>query len=303
MTEYEFLLQDRIAKIKSINEQYKLEDNAYIAFSGGKDSTVLHYLIDEALPKNKIPRVFMNTGIEYKAILKFVRELAEKDSRIVIWTVGKDIRKTLEAIGYPFKSKEHAQHLMEWKRGNRNESLKKYFRFSPTNYRPCPKKLMYQIEPEFTLPISNKCCYEFKKKPFKQYEKESGRKIAITGMLREEGGTRKNIGCIVTDKKTDSIKRFHPLAPLTESFNKWYIEAKSIKLCLYISRKRAAFTACAFKVIRRIIEFAQLDTLERLLPTEKKQCEYLWKPVYDEYRRIGYRLRKEEPSLFGGSYV
>lgn len=65
MTENEFLLQDRISKIKSINEQYDLENNAYLSFSGGKDSTVLHYLLDEALPENKIPRLFLNTGIEY----------------------------------------------------------------------------------------------------------------------------------------------------------------------------------------------------------------------------------------------
>lgn len=36
MTENDFLLADRIAKIKSINEQYNLLDNAYISFSGGK---------------------------------------------------------------------------------------------------------------------------------------------------------------------------------------------------------------------------------------------------------------------------
>ncbi len=32
----EFLLSDRIAKIRAINEQYNLLDNAYISFSGGK---------------------------------------------------------------------------------------------------------------------------------------------------------------------------------------------------------------------------------------------------------------------------
>jgi len=44
-----------------------------------------------------------------------------------------------------------------------------------------------------------------------------------------------------------------------------------------------------------------LDTLEQVAPTERKRAEWLWKPVYDEYRRIGYRLRKEnkeEQSLF-----
>jgi hypothetical protein len=33
--------------------------------------------------------------------------------------------------------------------------------------------------------------------------------------------------------------------------------------------------------------------MQKLLPNEYKQCETIWKPVYDEYRRIGYRLRKK----------
>ena len=78
MTENEFLLADRIAKIKSINKLYDLENNAYISFSGGKDSTVLHYLIDEALPNNKIPRVYLNTGIEYKSVVSFVERERER---------------------------------------------------------------------------------------------------------------------------------------------------------------------------------------------------------------------------------
>jgi len=35
----------------------------------------------------------------------------------------------------------------------------------------------------------------------------------------------------------------------------------------------------------------QLDVMDELLPNEKKQCEMIWKPIYDEYRRIHYRLR------------
>jgi len=61
----ELLLIDRIEAIKTANKKYDLEHNAYLSFSGGKDSTVLHYLLDMALPNNKIPRVFINTGIEY----------------------------------------------------------------------------------------------------------------------------------------------------------------------------------------------------------------------------------------------
>ena len=79
MTEFDFILSDRISKIQSMNKQYDLENNAYISFSGGKDSTVLHYLIDEALPNNKIPRVYINTGIEYKEIVAFVERERERE--------------------------------------------------------------------------------------------------------------------------------------------------------------------------------------------------------------------------------
>ena len=75
--EYEFILTDRIAKIQAINEQYDLENNSYIAFSGGKDSVVLSHLIDIALPNNKIPRVYANTGIEYNDVVKFVKRERE----------------------------------------------------------------------------------------------------------------------------------------------------------------------------------------------------------------------------------
>ena len=79
MTEEQFLLADRIQKIKSMNELYDLEHNAYISFSGGKDSTVLSHLIDEALPDNQIPRIFINTGIEYKLLVAFVERERERE--------------------------------------------------------------------------------------------------------------------------------------------------------------------------------------------------------------------------------
>ena len=120
MTDYEFILQDRIAKIQAINEQYDLEHNAYISFSGGKDSTILHYLIDMALPNNKIPRLFLNTGIEYKHIREYVKRMAEIDNRIVIYNSNINIKNMLTEYGYPFKSKQHA-HNWSIYNNNKNE--------------------------------------------------------------------------------------------------------------------------------------------------------------------------------------
>ena len=151
MTENEFLLSDRIAKIKSMNELYDLENNAYISYSGGKDSTVLSHLIDEALPNNKIPRVYINTGIEYKLLVTFVEREREKDNRIQIIAPQKNIREILEQYGYPFKSKEHSHKLCEWKKGNKPVSIKNYFRLQDSGYRTCPQILMYQMQDDFKL--------------------------------------------------------------------------------------------------------------------------------------------------------
>ena len=186
----------------------------YISFSGGKDSTVLSNLIDLAIPNNTIPRVYANTGIEYKMIFDFVSKKAENDNRIVILKPSKNIRQMLEEYGYPFKSKEHSLYVSEYQRmGERSACYDRYL--FPEDKRKkygCPKILRYQFTPEFNLKISKKCCDELKKKPLKKWMKENDKTFCITGMIREEGGSRINISCINLKQK-----KFHPLAPVTKA--------------------------------------------------------------------------------------
>ena len=101
--ENDFILQDRLQKIRQIINQYG-EDNFAISFSGGKDSTVLSALIDMAIPGNAIPRVFADTGIELKMIRDFVLEKQKTDSRVVVIKPAVSIKRSLEENGYPFKS-------------------------------------------------------------------------------------------------------------------------------------------------------------------------------------------------------
>lgn len=288
----EILLLDRIDKIQAINKQYNLLDNAYISFSGGKDSTVLHYLIDLALPNNKIPRVYINTGIEYKSIVNFVKELAKQDDRIIIVNSGVNIKQMLEDKGYPFKSKEHSLKIGEWQKGSRAKSIVKYK--EGINF-VCPKILQYQFEDSFKLKLSSECCNELKKKPIKKWQKDNCRTISITGMRRAEGGQRSNINCIVTAKEGTLLK-FHPLSVVNDSFEEWFINEYNIKLCeLYYEPYNFIRTGC--KGCPYAIELQrELDVMEKFLPNERKQCETIWKPVYDEYRRIGYRLKERRKS-------
>ena len=106
----EFLLEDRLEKIRSTINKYG-EDNFYISFSGGKDSTVLSALVDMALPGNKIPRVYADTGIELNMVRNFVFEMQKTDDRVVIIKPSVPIKQMLEKEGYPFKSKEHSERV------------------------------------------------------------------------------------------------------------------------------------------------------------------------------------------------
>lgn len=67
-------------------------------------------MIDEAIPNNNIPRVFINTGIEYNEIRKFVNKLAINDCRFVIFNSKVNIKQMLNEKGYPFKSKERNEN-------------------------------------------------------------------------------------------------------------------------------------------------------------------------------------------------
>lgn len=265
--DYEFILEDRLAKIRAINEQYDLEHNAYIAFSGGKDSCVVSHLIDLALPNNTIPRVYVNTGIEYVDMVKFVKNKAKNDSRIIIINNKLNIKKTLAEKGYPFKSKEHsskvatfcnnqdailemvselktktideinAEFETKWKnkRGidvalliiglayRKNE--KKIMPKNPIYL--TPKILKYQFTKEINkldFKISDKCCFKFKEEPMKNYSKTTNRFIAITGLMREEGGRRTSTLCTAFNKRTGKLKSFSPLAVITKEWENDFVE-------------------------------------------------------------------------------
>lgn len=327
MNENEFILYDRLEVIKQTIEKYG-EENFYLSFSGGKDSVVVHHLLDMALPNNQIPRVYMNTGIEYQKVYEFVKSI--KDERIQIIKPSKNIRQTLEEKGYPFKSKEHAQWLNIFQKNkdltreymkkiDEDKSLLENYDFihnlpkgvkwtikyvygmrererereTFTSTFRTPNSLKYQFYEDLPFKVSDKCCLEMKEKPLKEWEKQNNRHNAILGLMRDEGGRRVTTNCLTFKSKG---MNFSPLAKVTKEWEEWFIKEYNIKLCeLYYppyNFDRTGCVGCPFNVhIGR-----ELATLEKYLPTERKRAEIIWQPVYEEYRRIGYRLKKNEQS-------
>lgn len=290
MLENEFLLQDRLQKIRQIIRQYG-EENFYISFSGGKDSTVLSTLVDIAFPENKIPRVYANTGIELNMIRDFVLEMQKTDNRIVIIKPSMSIKQMLEKDGYPFKSKIHSHCVNLYQTDPSKKMWQGYTGKRPEHWHTttCPKKLMYQFTEENKLRISDICCVKMKEEPLIKWAKDNKKDIAITGIMKEEGGRRTQSTCLQFRGK--KLKKFQPLVPITKDWEDWFIDIYNVEICDIYKQpynfNRTGCKGCPFAINLQ----HELDALEKHFPNERKQCEIIWKPVYDEYRRIEYRLK------------
>lgn len=292
MNDNQLLLKDRIDKIREVINKYG-EENFYISFSGGKDSTVLSALVDMAIPDNKIPRVYANTGIEYKLILQFVKKLKEKEHpwELVILEPSVPIKPMLEKEGYPFKSKEHSACVNSYQQGNKNGRWITRYLNRGGRY-GCPQKLKYQFTEDFKLKVSDKCCDRLKKDVLHEYQKANEKKYGIVGIIKAEGGRRTGAKCLAFEGK--KLKNFQPLVPITKEWEEWFIDKYNVDISdIYkppYNFRRTGCKGCPFAPDIK----EELDTLEKFFPAERKQCEIIWKPVYEEYRRIDYRLKKKD---------
>lgn len=88
-----------------IREWYNhFDGDVYVSFSGGKDSTVLAYLVHELYPN--VPLVFSNTGLEYQEIQAFARKMGAIFVRPKMM-----FSEVISKYGYPIISKEVAEAI------------------------------------------------------------------------------------------------------------------------------------------------------------------------------------------------
>ena len=103
-------LEEKITKSKQlIFEWYhQFNGNVYVAFSGGKDSTVLLHLVRSMF--QNVPAVFSNTGLEYPEIVSFVKSV----DNVTIIRPKTSFKTVLETKGYPVVSKEQSLYIRQW---------------------------------------------------------------------------------------------------------------------------------------------------------------------------------------------
>lgn len=217
-----------------IRQWYEYWDGqVYVSFSGGKDSTVLKHIVDSMY--DDVPALFVNTGLEYPEIQKFA--MSQKN----VVTVRPKMRfdEVIKRYGYPTVSKEVARRVQYAKKAiqeGREEGHGDYQKLMGEALTPNGKKSPYNCEKwrfllEADFPISSECCSVMKKKPAKQYAKETGRK-PIIGTMASESRLRYQkwiqSGCNAFEGKSPSSQ---PLSFWTEQDILHYIKKFNVPYC------------------------------------------------------------------------
>lgn len=246
---------------------HKYNGEVYIAFSGGKDSTVMVHLADKwckLMGYNPIQLVFNNTTNEFSEILDFVRKYGDR----VTWLRPKmTFAQSLQKNGFPLVSKEQAQRISEAKNTNseklrdiRMNGVMRKAKTTGKEYKSgaISEKWKYLVFED--IEVTSKCCDILKKAPVKKFEKETGLR-PIIGTTIEESVLRKQQyiksgGC---NDFNGNRPKSRPLSIFTEQDIWNIIERDSIEICpvyydqeingeIVDGEKRTGCAYCAFGV-------------------------------------------------------
>lgn len=244
------------------------DGEVYVSFLGGKDSTVLKHIVDNTPGVYDVPALFVNTGLEYPEIQKFVREVKagkydcfNSDVQIVRPEIRFD--EVIKKYGYPAISKEVSEVIYSVR--NSKPGKTKTFREKRLNGELLDRegnksrfnceKWKFMLDAPFE--VANHCCAVMKKKPAQKYAKETGRK-QIVGTLASESRLRQQVwmkhGCNAFDAKKPSSQ---PLSFWTEQDILHYIKKYNVPYCPVYGDIRVKPTEDAAEGQINVIDFLE----------------------------------------------
>lgn len=157
----------------------------YVSFSGGKDSTVLLHLVRSIYPD--VEAVFVNTGLEYPEIQRFVKTF----DNVRILYPKKTFKQVISEKGYPVITKRvsrtvgDAQRGVKWAFDYVNLTGSCVVDDKVSRYNVAKYKDLLNVD----FRISNKCCDIMKKAPMHRFSKLTDKK-AMTAQMAAESEQR-----------------------------------------------------------------------------------------------------------------
>jgi len=210
----------RVTQTRIIEWLLRYDNQVYVGFSGGKDSTVLLDIVRRI--DSSIKAAFCNTGLEYPEIVDFVKTI----DNVKELKPKMSYPKVIETYGYPVIGKEQAAFIQEY-RDTKSEKLRD-IRWNGNKYGrgKISEKWKFLVDAPFK--ISDKCCDIMKKEPSKRFEKETGLH-PILGTTTDESAQRLSnwfmYGCNAFEKKRPTSQ---PLSFWTEQDILQYIKQFNI---------------------------------------------------------------------------
>lgn len=211
---------------------------------GGKDSHFLYWFIKEYAHIDNIEVVGCNTYMEHPEI----RDRIYKNSDRVLLPAMKPL-EIKEKYGIPCFSKEQDFYIYYYQNAIRKGKtpgktiLQKINGTYDKGFSGISKKAREYVLFGNAHKITHLCCYYLKKKPFHDYEKETGKK-AILGIRNTESALRKKQyqSCFTKDKK------FTPIWDLTDELLEQIIKKYNIEVPkVYEHISRTGCMGCPYR--------------------------------------------------------
>lgn len=196
-------------RIREFVDYYGI-NGVYISYSGGKDSELLCHLAFQMYKDIKM--VFSNTGMELPETIQQVLKRRREGWNIDIIKPSKTFAEVWEKYGYPVVSKEQSQYIYQYNTAKSEKTKHTRLFGNKWGRGKISEKWKYLLEADFK--ISDRCCEELKKKPFKKYEKATGRKPIIATMA-EESSLRKS------SYLKNSCNSFDTKRPMSKPLSFW----------------------------------------------------------------------------------
>lgn len=255
-------------------------DTVYVSTSGGKDSACVSKICSDLYPG--IRHVMFDTGLEYAATLEIARSQgAEIIKPVTGW------KSFCEQKGYPVGSKQVSKRIHD-------------ARISPIGCAITMFSGPYHLSHKWLhfldtdIPISEKCCNEFKKKPSKKLKLNP-----IIGTRIQESSERKNAwkktGCnsFSLDGKHGTSR---PISLWSDQDVGEFIEDRKIKLSEIYTQYEAKRTGCVCCPYGAHLE--DRSRFELLKELEPKRYEHFMKTRLREILLLsGVEIKSDQPYM------
>lgn len=311
---------DNLAIVDALGKCKQVVDNhekIMVSVSGGSDSDVMMDMLIRCGGKEKTTFVFFNTGLEYEATKRHLRELIEQHGvEIQIVPPIKPIPLCVKEHGIPFWSKHVSEMMMrlqkhnfQWEDMSFEELIVKYPKCKSALQWWCNqhegkgkkpsslniayirglKEFIIANPPNFR--ISNKCCHYAKKEPAKKYIKSHRFDVNCVGIRQAEGGVRATRYKTCFSDSQNGANHYRPLFWFENTDKKVYDDHYDIKHsdCYEVwGMKRTGCAGCPFNLKWK----EELILAEKYEPKFHKAMMKVFAPSY-AYRLKFEKFRKE----------